>query len=464
MVVLSLYSFARWTPIYLIFKVILVSIFAILNQLGMAYALDAFPGAVGHGNLTQGGRGGKILFVTNLDDSGPGSFRSCVETPGTRNCVFRVSGIIRLKTPIGIRTENSNLSILGQTAPGAGIILTIDPQTSSPIKTPFYIKNAHDVLVRHLRVRLQYPNSVKNADAFTIENSRRVYIDHVSGSWSTDEVISTYRDSTDVTIGYSILAEGLMPHSKCALLGSDPTQPQNISFWRNACISNNDRNPDNNHFKGSCIEIANNVFFNAKSEWAEVFSQFKGGTPISFIGNYFKAGKNTVESTNAIEWKKNESIDSPTIHEAGNVTWAPKSKHIALIAPETVQHLVPKPPCPLAVPIETAEAAYNDVQVNSGAFPRDEVDLRVMSELGSIGSGGTGSIKKEPGTMPVIAENYKFYADHDDDGIADVKEALFGGNERIFDAWSNFGKDGWTNFDAFMQWLSEERIAGRYPK
>lgn len=441
-----------------------IAILAILGQVNAVHALDAFPGAAGHGSQTQGGRGGRILFVTNLEDSGPGSFRACVETTDKRNCIFRVGGTIKLKTPIGVHAENSNLSILGQTAPGGGIVITIDPQNTGWIKTPFYIRGAHDVIVRHLRVRLQYPSSVKNADAFTIENSRRVYIDHVSGSWSTDEGISTYEDATDLTVGYSIFAEGLMPHSKCALLGSNPTRPQNISFWRNACISNNDRNPDVNHFKGSCIEIANNVFFNARSEWAEVFSQFVGGTPVSFVANYFKAGKNTAKSTFAIIWQDSKSVAAPVIHQDGNITWTPKSKSISLVSPEASQHLVPEPPCPLAVPIEPAESAYSNVQTNSGAFPRDEVDLRVISELGRIGHSGGGSIKKDPGTLAIIAASFDAYTDSDDDGIADGKEGTFGGNEGIFDAWSDSDKDGWSNFDAFMQWLSEERIAGRYPK
>ena len=86
-----------------------------------SFALDAFPGAAGHGSQSEGGRGGEIIFVTNLDDSGPGSLRACVEETMKRNCVFRVGGIIHLKKPIGIRADNGNLSLLGQTAPGSGI-------------------------------------------------------------------------------------------------------------------------------------------------------------------------------------------------------------------------------------------------------------------------------------------------------------------------------------------------------
>jgi pectate lyase len=309
---------------------------------------------------------------------------------------------------------------------------------------------------------LQYPGTVKNADAITIDNSQRVYLDHVSASWATDEVISTYRNATDLTIAYSILAEGIMPHSKCTLLGSNPTIPQNITFWRNACISNNDRNPDNNHLKGSCVEIANNIFFNARSDWAEIRSQFEGGTTISLVENYFKAGNSTRESTYAIVWKEMESIANPTIFQKGNVAWAPKSKSIEIFEPKLANLLANEPPCPLDLPLQSAEKTYEDVQANSGAFPRDEADARFTSEIGPLGQEGNGSIKDVAGQLPASVNNDVSYVDDDLDGIADAMEEQFGGTTGVFDAWSTSSNDGWSNFDKFMQWLSEERISGRY--
>ncbi|WP_457578411.1 pectate lyase family protein [Ensifer adhaerens] len=237
----------------------------------------AVPGAEGHGKMARGGRGGRIILVTNLDDAGPGSLRECIEGTGPRNCVFRVAGVIRLKSSLVIGEENQSLSILGQTSPGGGISLTINQQNAEKKHTPLVALRTQDVIVRHLRIRPALPNSVKNVDGVTIEDSKRVYFDHNSVSWATDENINTYSNSTDVTIANSIFAEGLNKHSKCALLGSDPRVPQNITFWGNACISNNDRNPDNNHYATSCIDIINNVFFNARSEWGEVFSQYPGG-------------------------------------------------------------------------------------------------------------------------------------------------------------------------------------------
>ena len=85
----------------------------------------AFPGAQGHGRYSEGGRTGRILYVDNLKDHGPGSLRACAENKGPRNCVFRVSGVIKLTSSLLIRKDNGHLSILGQTAPGSGITVTI---------------------------------------------------------------------------------------------------------------------------------------------------------------------------------------------------------------------------------------------------------------------------------------------------------------------------------------------------
>lgn len=433
------------------------------NPASPARALEAFPGAAGFGKDAQGGRGGRIVYVTTLADSGIGSLRACVESRGKRNCIFRVAGTIRLNTPLGILTENGSLSILGQTAPGNGITLTIDPANPSYIKTPLYVRNTEDVIIRHLRIRLQYPSTVGNADALTIENSRRIYVDHISGSWATDEIISTHTDATDLTVAYSIFAEGLQPHSKCALLGSDPKAPQRISFWRNACISNNDRNPDVNHFSGSCIEVVNNLFFNGRSEWAEVFSQFPGGTPVSFVGNYFKAGRSTVKWSFAINWNPVAAVAVPSIYVLGNVTWAPKDKTLIAMSPQTGAVLTSEPNCPLAVPVISADDSYRDIRQNAGAFPRDAIDAALMAEVGDKGQEGEGSIKDQPGTLLAEAPAAAAYEDVDRDGMADSEESAFGATPGIADAWADGDGDGWPNFDAFMQWLSEQRLAGNFP-
>jgi pectate lyase len=427
-------------------------------------APDAFPGAEGYGKTAQAGRGGAVIPVTNLEDRGSGSLRECIEATGPRNCVFRVGGVIKLKRTLLGRSENGSISILGQTAPGDGIVLTIEQPQQEGRNTPLAFKGTSDVLIRHIRVRPRLPNTVKNVDALTIENSQRVYVDHVSASWATDENINTYSNATDVTIANSIFAEGLNKHSKCSLLGSDPRTPQNLTFLRNLCLSNRDRNPDNNHYGHSCIEIVNNVFFNAQSEWAEVFSQYPGGTPIAFAGNYFKAGPSTNDLTYAIKAQPYARVADPHIYQDGNVTWAPPTKTIVTVAPETERFLVSSPPCPLSVSgIAPAAKAYDEVRTRSGAFPRDSLDQAWIDEMGPAGQNGKGRMVTAPGQLPPMQGGAP-YKDEDHDGMADSVEAQFGARPGVSDAWATNTPDGPSHFDAFMAWLSEERIAGRYPR
>lgn len=447
-----------------------VQIVALLSFLSgeAAFAVDsqpvAFPGAEGHGKMAQGGRGGRIIPVTSLEDAGPGTLRECIEEIGPRNCVFRVAGVIHLKSSLVIGEENHSLSILGQTSPGDGISLTIDQQNAEERHTPLVALRTQDIIVRHIRIRPALPNSVKNVDGMTIEDSKRVYFDHNSVSWATDENINTHANATDVTIANSIFAEGLNKHSKCALLGSDPRIPQNITFWGNACVSNNDRNPDNNHYASSCIDIINNVFFNARSEWGEVFSQYPGGTPISYVGNYFKAGPSTVETTYAIKWQNVESAGQPQIYESGNELWAPPSKSLQLLSPGTDQFVMSRPPCPLSVEtVFSAGEAYDRVRGQSGAFPRDPLDVAWIEGMGKRGERGTGRMVSKPDQVPLI-ENARSYVDEDGDGMADSVEAQFGGMVGSNDAWEPAVDGKGTRFDEYMEWLSQERIAGRYPK
>ena len=129
--------------------------------------LAAFPGAEGFGANTPGGRGGKVFFVTNLDDSGSGSFREACEADGPRIVVFRVSGTIRLKKALTVRKPY--LTIAGQTAPGDGICLR---DATFGIAT-------HDVVVRYLRSRLG-DETKREADALDVlHGSRDVVLDHM---------------------------------------------------------------------------------------------------------------------------------------------------------------------------------------------------------------------------------------------------------------------------------------------
>ena len=147
-------------------------------------ALTAFPGAEGAGKWTVGGRGGRVIYVTNLNDSGPGSLRAAVEASGRRTIVFGVAGTLFLKSPL--RVQNPYLTLSGQTAPGGGFTVAGHD----------FIIQADEVIVRHLRFR---PGDLvrKDVDAVSVTRGRNIILDHLSASWAVDEVLSITPDARD---------------------------------------------------------------------------------------------------------------------------------------------------------------------------------------------------------------------------------------------------------------------------
>ena len=143
--------------------------------------IPAFPGAEGGGMYSLGGRGGKVITVTNLNDSGPGSFREACETGGARIIVFNVSGIIKLETPIIVRAPY--ITIAGQTAPGDGVCIAGES---------FWV-DTHDVVVRHMRFRRGETKVTHRDDSFGGNPIGNIMIDHCSCTWGLDENISFYR-------------------------------------------------------------------------------------------------------------------------------------------------------------------------------------------------------------------------------------------------------------------------------
>lgn len=414
-----------------------------------ALARPAFPGAVGHGSQAQGGRGGRIIMVTTLADSGRGSLRACIEAKAPRVCVFRVGGVIRYST---LRPDITNpyITIAGETAPGGGILITHSGGKNA--FTPFVIKNTHDVVVRHVRVRMDRPGEIRRADsAFIIENSRHVILDHVSASWARDENVGGFAQNDNITISWSIFAEGVPRHDKCALLSADPSGPQRLTFAHNICAHNGDRNPDINFQPGSCVDVVNNVLYNAQVQFSEVWESY-GGTPVNIVGNYYKRGPNTPATAWAIDRPLVESKGRARIYYADNVM----DGQGLVVAPVAEAARVPSPVCPLSVRPLPAAKAYSEALAKSGAFPRDAVDTRIVQEVRTR----TGHINQRDRILPPIP-NANPYLDSDQDGMSNLWEREHGSNPIAADPWSDADGNGWANIEDFLSFASNARIAGR---
>jgi len=403
----------------------------------------AFPDAVGHGAGAQGGAGGRIIYVTHRDDSGPGSLRDCLVAEGRRVCVFAVGGVFRFSARPPL-IENPYLTIAGQTAPGGGVVIT--HAGGSTARTPLVIKGTHDVIVRHVRIRLdRLSANRKSDDAITIENSSNVIVDHVSASWASDELINGYGDNDQITISNSIFAYGLPRHDKCALLASDPKDAQRLSFIGNICAHNGDRNPDINFPSGSCVEVVNNVLYNAQSQFAEVWEQF-GGSPVAIVGNTFVAGPDTRSAAQGIARNKLGSAGSARIYLWGNEFFG-EFNHISesARAAQVEQH-----PCALTVAPQEASQAFVNVLGGAGAWPRDPLDARVIANI----ENRTGKIVERPVGIPAMSGG-RAYPDKDEDGMDDRWEVRHGTNPNVADTWADFNADGISNFEEFLSYREE---------
>ena len=264
--------------------------------------IPAFPGAEGGGMFTFGGRGGKVITVTNLNDDGVGSFRWACEQGGARIIVFNVSGVIMLKTPIIVRAPY--ITIAGQTAPGEGVC----------ISGQSFQVDTHDVIVRHMRFRRGNTDVWYREDSFGGNPVGNIMIDHCSCEWGLDENISFYRHmfnlgdkfgkrkepTVNVTIQNTISAKALdtYNHAFGSTIGGE-----NASFMRNLWADNTGRNPSIGW--GGVFNFINNVTYN----W--VHRSCDGGeysTMSNFINNYYKPGPLTPKDKN-VGWRiiKSES-------------------------------------------------------------------------------------------------------------------------------------------------------------
>lgn len=275
-------------------------------------ALPVFPGAEGFGIETPGGRGGIVCKVTNLDDSGKGSLRDCVEMDQPRIVVFTTGGTIKLKTNLTI--SHPFISIYGQTAPGDGIMITGE---ASIQREPFTIAT-HDVVIQHLRFRAGAADelsccrdalSIKGAEGKTDgQRTYNVVLDHCSFSWGTSALLSTLYDAHDLTISHSIIGPSLYngsnkeePASRGTLLGS--AGAHSISFHHNLLVHSQERNPRIEMAKG-VVDVVNNLVYNWGLNGAEITST-NGDMQVNMVQNLYITGENSAQGVAELSARNN---------------------------------------------------------------------------------------------------------------------------------------------------------------
>lgn len=425
-----------------------------------ASSAPAFPGAEGFGANSVGGRGGRVIEVTNLNDSGPGSLRAAIEAEEPRIVVFRTGGTIELQSSLDVR--NPFITIAGQTAPGGGIALKNHPSNEG---TPLRVFT-HDVVIRYIRSR---PGAATQEtcclDGIEIlgNSAYNVIIDHCSASWSTDETMSTWYDPHDITIQWSIISEALFnsthekgPHSAGLMLGSDGSY--NISIHHNLFAHNSERNP---RIKTSgLVDFVNNVVYNY-GVLAGYLSNDYSHLPANFVGNFFKMGSDST-STHEIELSPPGSFTF-SLYVSGNIGPHRPSDDLEdwlVVAPEDREWVVPARH--VAPPVTTTSAfeAYDQILVNAGAtigldsqgnsyWRRDAVDERIVNDVRN-GTGGIINDPSEVGGWPELAAGTA-PSDTDHDGMPNKWELLWGFHPcNSYDGPGDTDGDGYTNVEEYL--------------
>ncbi|MEM5564820.1 T9SS type A sorting domain-containing protein [Psychroserpens sp. AS72] len=264
----------------------------------------AFPTATGAAAYTTGGRGSTVYKVTNLNNSGTGSFRDAVSV-SNRIIIFEVSGTIELTSNLSITRDN--LTIAGQSAPEGGITIT---------GKPVYFQNTNNIILRYIRFRPDF-NSSGNVDALNAYNCSNIIIDHCSISWSGDEAISLIGNSSNVTLQNCIMGE-----SSTGMLAGDSNNPtsNNFSIVGNLWYNISHRFPNVNALR---TDVINNVVHNWYTRLMVVSAH--DNTYLNEINNYYQAGTKTGEprspnwSVNWLDVGSASQRDNIRIYTNGNV-------------------------------------------------------------------------------------------------------------------------------------------------
>ena len=447
--------------------------------------LPAFPGAEGGGMYASGARGGssiEVYHVTNLNDSGEGSFRDAV-SEGNRIIVFDVAGTVMLKTPVKI--QKSNITVLGQTAPGEGICIGGDS---------VMLSNADNIIMRYLRFRMGDDHNTQE-DSLGIRRGQNIIIDHCSISWCQDECLSAYQNK-NFTAQWCIISESLKEsyHEKGSHGYGGIWGGINASFHHNLIATHDSRVPrigtsqtvhtyEDSLDTDNLIDVRNNVIYN----WG-LNSSYGGenGTRVNLINNYYKPTEmakrigffeiyrgtkgigggttlyvdgNIMENNAALtadNWQGvTKEIDSTKWNKCENITDGVVVDGVLKSNNEYIEDY--------PISTDTAQEAYNRVLQEAGAsYNRDNTDKRVVDDVknGTLPTGnksGVGFVDSpnDVGGYDSLYGNSQL--DSDNDGIPDDWENEHGLNPNDSSDAIQL-KNGYTNIEVYANSLVENKI------
>lgn len=443
-----------------------------------AAQVTAFPGAEGYGKFASGGRGGKVAFVTSLEDHGPGSFREALEAfPGEPlTILFNVSGLIELQTPLLVR--RSDLTIAGQSAPGDGICLK---GNSFILSGAGKGGNKGNIIIRFIRSRPGGTNP-RGLYGFDMENCHDVIIDHCSFSWANEECAALY-DTKNTTVQWCIVSEGLYRagHAKGLRSYAGVWGGQNASYHHNLIAHQNSRtvrfNGSRAHDTIALVDYCNNVIYNWGSANASYGGDVKipgGVSKVNMINNFYLPGPATAStlkfihalydsttakgfgkwflSGNVMQGNSRLTRDNTLGIDLSNLPEGMRKEAISKTAFNS----------PVTLPVESAQRAFLSVLSGVGATlpKRDAVDSRIVEETKQKKASGMGSFGK-PGIidLPSAVNGWPVYeslpapTDRDMDGMPDEWEKKNGLDPSDPGDRNHTGKDGYTMLEKYLNSL-----------
>lgn len=449
-----------------------------------AYAQPAFPGAEGFGAGASGGRGGRVVYVTNLNVSGPGSLQEALDLNEPRYILFKVSGVIQ--GTVSVPPGRGNFTIAGQTSPGGIVVRGLEMYNGSQA-------SVSNIIIRHIRSRIGdrnlFPTSNWLADdGITLGGVHNAIIDHCSFAHAGDEAVDISR-SSQLTIQHCLLAETLGGH---AYLGGmlinysdDASRLDSLSIHHNIWNRIGGRMPEISCETPYCagktirLELSNNLFWDPQIElWYEGVTGFNSNfyLRMNAVSNLSVArpsyGNGMFHhdllhfSQNSLYFSGNKLSlypqladfelfyccnDFPTSYP--NTDLGQADRPISLHPfPTVTYHTVSELPVYLAS--------------HAGAFPRDAMDTRLNGYI--LNNNLIDLPVEEAGASDAFVLNNALppFADSDNDGMPDYWEFSHGTNPAVQDhngtglSQSITGVSGYTNLECYLNCLSDALIAG----
>jgi len=443
-----------------------------------ASAVPVIPGASGSGIETPAGRGGTVYRVTNLNESGTGSLKACIDASGPRVCIFEVSGTIRLTSDLVIR--NPNITIAGQTAPSPGIM----------IRGAGLVIWASDVLVQHIRIRVGDdpdgpPGYLRDAlSAGTSTRVSNIIIDHVSLAWGIDETASTYWSWDNITFLNTIFGGALNDSihetdaaeragtkgCPCEAHGFGPlfqlvpdSHPATLTMIGNLLVHQVARNPVS---LAPRFAFINNVVYNAQ-EINLNLTAASAPTVNSVVGNVFISGPNSWNSYAPILLGEYQDPlpSGSRVYLADNLGIGTKTTSSSLSDPWSLVSFKegqrsdyeagspPVWPTSFTARRTANNEVLNSVLANVGARPvdRDSADRRIIDEvrnrngeiINCVSPDGSARCSKNAGGWPTLAQNTR-------------RLTLPASPNTV-------GSDGYTNLERWLHGMAAE-VEGRSAK